>query len=410
MSKFLTRERFGQPQVLAGVLLLAFLAQCGWLLFRGTEPTEVDSSQLFRVIEGLQQWSGQAIAGTPSIERMEAGTPTPPEIDHNQGYDPNHSPLWYLLASVPLLDWTGTAEAGSFHYWGWLARAPYLIFGVLLGASLWYVARRLYGNAGGYIALSLYCVSPVILRSSTLYSTPPELGAAWGAFGAVFTAIAVAHTLYAPREVVLWNWRRILLLGLSLALAIGSQFSLVILVPIALGFMLYLAPERREAVFAIWAAACAFALLLLLAAYGFHPGVFWQGMRHAQFFGLTWRTFSMVEAYRAVLMQLQQSAAVLLLALPAAVIAYAFWPRTRYFGNTAPLLVAAGFLLLSFCSPHYPGLGFQLMALPFLFVFVSGVAADLLETPERKFVLACVWGVLLMSGLSNLWELAKVAA
>ena len=103
MSKFLTRERFGRPQVLAGFLLLGFLAQCGWLLVRGTEPNEVESSQLFRVVEGLQQWSGDSIAGTPSVERMEAGTPTPPEVEQNDGYDPNHSPLWYLLASVPLL-------------------------------------------------------------------------------------------------------------------------------------------------------------------------------------------------------------------------------------------------------------------------------------------------------------------
>src|SRR6202043_4250725 len=137
---------------------------------------------------------------------------------------------------------TGSSDARPFHYWGWLARAPYLTFGVLLGASLWYVARRLYGNAGGYIALALYCFSPLILRSSTLYLAPPEMGAAWGTFGTIFTAIAVAHTLYAPREVVIWNWRRILLLGLSLALAIGSQFSLIILLPLALGFMLYLAP------------------------------------------------------------------------------------------------------------------------------------------------------------------------
>jgi hypothetical protein len=283
MGKFLTRERFGRPQVLAGFLLLGFLAQCGWLLVRGTPPLEMDSSQLFRVVEGLQQWSGQSVAGTPSVERMEAGTPTPPEIDHNEGYDPNHSPLWYLLASVPLLGWTGTSQAGSFHYWGWLARAPYLVFGVLLGASLWYVARRLYGNAGGYIALALYCFSPAILRSSTLYSAQPEMGAAWGAFGAIFTAIAVAHTLYAPREVVLWNWRRILLLGLSLALAIGSQFSLIILLPLALGFMLYLAPTRRLAAAAIWAAACGVAFLLLSASYLFRPSVFWQGMRHACF-------------------------------------------------------------------------------------------------------------------------------
>jgi len=135
MSKFLTRERFGRPQVLAGFLLLGFLAQCGWLLVRGTEPAEIESSQLFRVVEGLQQWSGESVAGTPSVERMEAGTPTPPEIEQNDGYDPNHSPLWYLLASVPLLGWTGTSESGSFHYWGWLARTPYLIFGLLLGAS-----------------------------------------------------------------------------------------------------------------------------------------------------------------------------------------------------------------------------------------------------------------------------------
>ena len=34
-------------------------------------------------------------------------------------------------------------------YWAWLLRSPFPIFGALLGASLWYVARRLYGNAGG---------------------------------------------------------------------------------------------------------------------------------------------------------------------------------------------------------------------------------------------------------------------
>ena len=134
------------------------------------------------------------------------------------------------------------------------------MFGLLLGASLWYVARRLFGNAGGYVALTLYCFSPGIVRSSALWFAEPEVGAAWGAFGAIFTAIAVAHTLYAPREVILWNWRRIVLLGLSLALAVGSQFSLVVVVPVALAFMLYLAPTRRLAALAIWAVACAIAL------------------------------------------------------------------------------------------------------------------------------------------------------
>src|SRR5262249_41148623 len=146
-------------------------------------------------------------------------------------------PLCYLLSSLGLL-YEGQ-DATSIPHWGWLARLPSIIFGMLLGASLWYVSRRLYGNAGGYIALSLYCFSPAILQNSTLWFAQPEISAAWGTFGAIFTAIAVAHTLYAPREVVLWNWRRILLLGLSLVLAVGCQFSLVVLIPITLGFMLY---------------------------------------------------------------------------------------------------------------------------------------------------------------------------
>jgi hypothetical protein len=408
MGKFLTRERFGRPQVLAGFLLLAFLGQCCWLVVRGTQPREIDSSHLFRVIEGLQQWSGESVAGTPSVERMEAGTPTPPEVDHNQGYDPDHSPLWYLISSLPLLGWSGTSDAGSFHYWGWLARVPYLIFGVLLGASLWYVARRLYGNAGGYVALALYCFSPMVLRSSTLYSAEPEMGAAWGAFGAIFTAIAVAHTLYAPREVVLWNWRRILLLGLSLALAIGSQFSLIILLPIALGFMLYLAPARRRAVATIWVAACAVAFLLLLASYSSHPAVFWQGVRHARFLGITWQAFLVPATYMRILAQIGQSGPALLVAIPAVLITYFLWRRPRYFGNTAPLMIAALFLLFSLGTPHYPGFGFQLMATPFLFVFVAGIAADLLETRQRDLVMACVWGLLLANALWNLAELARV--
>src|ERR1700676_1253935 len=408
MGKFLTRERFGRPQVLAGFLLLAFLAQCGCLLASGTQPLEIESSQLFRVVEGLQEWNGASVAGTPSVERMEAGTPTPPEIDRNDGFDPNHSPLWYLLASVPLPGWTGTADPASFHYWGWLARVPYLIFGVLLGASLWYVARRLYGNAGGYIALAWYCFSPLILRSSTLYSAQPEMGAAWGAFGTIFTAIAVAHTLYAPREVVVWNWRRILLLGLALALAIGSQFSLLILLPIALGFMLYLAPTRRRAAVAIWVAACGVAFLLLLASYLFRPSVFWQGMRHARFFGITWQAFLVPATYVRILAQIGQSGPGLLVAIPVALTAYFVWRRPRYFGNTAPLMIAALFFLFSLATPHYPGFGFQLMAVPFLFVFVAGIAADLLETRQRDLANACVWGLLVANALWNVAELARV--
>jgi hypothetical protein len=207
---------------------------------------------------------------------------------------------------------------------------------------------------------------------------------------------------------VVWNWRRILLLGLSLALAIGSQFSLVILIPIALGFMLYLAPTRRPAAAAIWAAACGVAFLLLFACYLFRPGVCWQSFRHARFFGITWSAFLTPRTYMRVLAQTGQSGPALLLAIPIALIAYFAWRRSRYFGNTAPLMIAALFLLLGLGAPHYPGFGFQLIATPFWFVFVAAIASDMLETQRRDLVAACIWGLLLANAFWNLAELARV--
>ncbi|HEX8813936.1 MAG TPA: hypothetical protein VF753_00395 [Terriglobales bacterium] len=407
MGTFFTRERFGKPQLLAAGLLVIFLGQCVWLVTRTATPSEVDTSDLFRAQEGLRQWRGLAIAGQPSDGRTESLTALPIEIEDNEGYDPNHSPLWYLLASLPLTgpEWW---QARAVPYWGWLMRVPNIVFGLLLGASLWYVSHRLYGYAGGYIALALYCFSPVILSNCALAALRPEMGAAWGAFGAVFTAIAVAHTLYAPREVVLWNSRRILLLGLALALAVGSQFSLIVVVLVSLVLLLYVAHCRRGAALAIWLAACVVGAVLFCGAYAFVPLAIRQGVRHAHFFGTTWQSFTMPRAYLGALASIVKSGPAVPIMLVTALATYAVWPRVRYFGNTAPLLIAGLFLALGMSMPHYPGLGFQLMALPFAFIFVAGVAADLIDTGQGTVVTACVWGLLAADGLWNLVQLARI--
>lgn len=416
MVRFFSRERFGRPQVLAACLLLVFLAQCLWLVGKGGRPGTIDLAEIERLERGTALWNSsrhnvnvRVAPSNPEIEDFgSASDASPRSALENGGYDAHHSPLWYLIAAAPLWLRPVSLEPENIRALHWSAALPFLIFGLLLGASLWYVARRLFGNAGGYAALALYCFSPGIVRSCTLWSAEPEVGAAWGAFGAIFTAIAVAHTLYAPREVVLWNWRRIVLLGLSLALAVGSQFSLAVVVPVALAFMLYLAPSRRLAALAIWTVACGIALLLGYASYFFHARAFWQGIRHASFLGISWKAYAMPRAYHQVLAQLGQSSPALVVALPVALITYFSWRRTRYFGNTAPLLVAVLFLLLGLGTPHYPGLGFQFMAIPFLFVFVAGIAADLLETRHREIALAAIWGLLAANAAWNLWELARI--
>ena len=416
MRRFFQSIVIGKPQFVAAGLLLVYLLQCLWLVrvqsLQGAGP---DSDLVFRVSLGLQQWKSGVVAGTPQSLRPEptsglplAGRSGAPGADaYEQTLSPLYyrSPLYYLIAAAPFAMHPATWAGGS-PWWRVLALLPYLFFGVMLGGSLWYVTRRLYGNAGGYIALMLYCFSPAMIGAAAGAGNLAEIGGVWGAFGAIWTAIAVAHTLYAPREVVLWNWRRILLLGLSLALAIGNQFSMACMAGVALLMMMWVAPVRKRAVLAIWVASIGIAITLLFASYFFHGRPFWQGMKRARWFEFDPHSLGASIAYTHVLQAISLASPALIVALPVALIAYSCWKRARYFGNTAPLLIAAMSLLLA-AGAHFPGQGFELVAGVFLFVFVPGVFADLFETRRGLLVMAALGGVLIATAVWNLRALAQ---
>jgi len=256
----------------------------------------------------------------------------------------------------------------------------------------------------------LYCFSPTAIRASSLWYFQRDVGAVWALFGAVFTAIAVSHTLYAPREVVLWNWRRTVLLGVSLTLAVGSHFQLAVILPLLLLFMFYLAPGRRGAAFAIFAAACFVALVLLFCAYFFHAALFWHSLARARFLDLNWPAFAMSGAYTQVIEEVAASGPIMLLLVPLATVAYLGWRRSRYFGNTAPLLVAIVFTALRVGSPHAAGAELSLTAIIFLFVFVAGIAADSLETQPGEWIGAILIGLLGANAVWNLIGLARIAS
>jgi hypothetical protein len=408
MGPYFTRERFGRPQFLAALILLAFLAQALWLVHVELSSAQsMDGEEALRIGEGLKQWHGQGIASAPVSDPVDDPFVHLSQSSEN-GFDTEHSPLLSLVSAAPLLLWPSHLNAESATYWRWLPKLPFLACGLFLGASLWYVARRLCGNTGGFIALTLYAFSPSLIQAAAVWHTEPEIVAAWGAFGTIFTAIAVAHTLYAPREVVLWNWRRIVLLGVSLAIAVGSQFSMMIVVPMALIFLLYVAPVRRRAGLVIWIAACVVGLIVLLGIYFFHLRTFLESLRHAVFLGLTWRGFTVLAVYTQVAKQIGGAFSVFVVALPVTLITYCLWPRSRYFGNTAPLLVGVIFLILAMATPHTGGAGFLLAAIPFLLIFVSGVLADLLETRHRPAILAAVLTLLVTYIAGTLLALARV--
>ena len=362
------------------------------------------------IYHGLEQWKTGALAGTPETLRSEAitGLVSVGQAGHlrvKEGYDRDHSPLYYLTCAAPILVRPSAIPMEST-LGQWWAATPYLFFGVMLGGSLWYVSRRLYGNTGGYIALALYCFSPATIMSAAGSLNLGEIGGTWGAFGTVFTAIAVAHTLYAPREVVLWNARRILLLGLSLFLAVGNQFSLAVLALLALLVMFWVAPVRPRAVIVIWITAVAVCAILLLLAYFARPVLLWNSLLHACWADFEPAAFGLSVSYSQMLRWLLAGSPALILALPSSLVAYIAWRRTRYFGNTAPLAIAVFFMVLEIMSPNFPGNGFRLAFLVFFFVFVAGVFADLFETRHAALLRGCVFGLLAAAAFRNIIVLA----
>ena len=372
--------KLGLPQIAALLLLAMFLAQCLWFMAH-VPITQMESAY---IEDGLLH-----------VERLlNAGTEY-------------HSPLIPVLAGIPARMIDPKGNFFQLSEWRFFVRLPFLGAGLLLGASLWYVARRLYGNYGGYIALGLYCFSPLIVTRAS--QVQPDIVGAWGAFGLVFTAIAAAHTLYAPREVILWNWKRILLMAVSLVLCLGSQWSLgLVLLPV-LVFMLWVGRVRPSAALVIFVCACAVGMLLLFGLYSFRPAVFWSALQSAHWIELSPAQLSSASVLNLLRLFFLSNGLGTTLLLVVSLLVFAAWKRARYFGNTAPLLTAALLVLGGLVMQHFAGFLFLFVALPFLILFMAGVSADLLETKYAVFANAIIVGVLIANAVLDIGGLVQLA-
>ena len=374
------RRRIGAPQIAALLLLLVFLAQCLW--FSTHVPLSVTEANYVE-------------AGLLHLERLSNASTS------------ERSPLVPLLAGLAArISGAESHYARLVNYRFWL-RLPFLFAGLLLGASVWYVARRLYGNIGGYVALGLFCFSPLMVGWAS--QAGPEVLGAWGAFGLIFTSIAVAHTLYAPREVVLWNWRRILLMGLSMAICIGAQFSLWILLVPALAFMLWIGHVRPGAVLAIFTAACVTGLVLLWALYSFRPLVFGRALLAADWLEISSQSFSWNLIAPLLATFFLQNGLGLVLLLVITLVTFVVWKRSRFFGTAAPLLTGVLLVVLAL-RLHFAGFTFLFVALPFLILFMAGISADLLQSRYALPANAVIGGVLMANAIIDIFSLLNLTS
>jgi len=254
-----------------------------------------------------------------------------------------------------------------------LLRLPFLFCGCVLGAGLWWVTRRLYGNLGGYISLALYCFSPSILKACV--SPNPDILAALGVYGGIYTCIGVAHAMQGPRR----KWRpRIVLLTVVFAIAAASHIAaLPVTALLGLILMIWIAEGRRSQILPVVLIASAGALVLLFACYGFSPDAFSYIFRSAA--GFLSVSLDPARRFFSTL-----SNAGIIVAAAAAALLYLGVRRSRYFGNTAPLLC---FLILVLLVTTGVQATPWLWALPFLLTFVGGIFADAFESERGKLFL-----------------------
>ncbi len=382
----LRKFRFNRPQQIAAVLLLILLGQCLWVAQHQTlSQTDYEFARC-----GREMWEKPSpLAGYfTTCGNVHDGT------------------LAYRAAGLPLtLQRIFSGQASSTSTWEMrheisyvllLIRLPFIAAGLALGACLWWVTRRLYGNTGGYIALALYCFAPPVIHACTYPNN--EILVAFGLFSAVYLAIGVAHAMQGPNH----KWRpRIVLLTLAFGFTAAAHISAFVLaLVLALAFMAYVAEGRRAylpTLLILWVLG---AFFLLFACYAFRLDAFSYVFRSAA--GKMWISPGQSRDLFAPL----QNAGITIAAIAAAGL-YLIFRRSRYFGNTTPLIVSLILLALITTGVHSQT---WLWALPFLLTFVGGLFADVLETRYRRPFLWITGGILVaqaalcLTSLPLLWQ------
>lgn len=378
----------GRGQRVAALLLFVLFAECLWSI--ASRPLDANDYRYARC--GREMWERPSpiagyfttcgnLNGDGTFAYRVAGFPLTVQRLVLLGADRLRRPEDRLYSNGELsgTTWESRHELTLVKY---LLRVPFALFAVWLGGGLWWVTRRLFGNEGGALALALYIFCPAVIR----YAATPnnEVLALWGLYGVVYTAMGVAHALQGPRR----KWRpRIILLTVALGLTAAAHLLAAIIGFLAgAAFFFYLAERRRTYVSQVLILAAAGALLIVFASFGFHLAAFTY-----VFTGGSVRSwFSLAAAHNFAASM--TNAGITVAALVAFVV-YLANRRSRYFGNTAPLLMV---LLLVPIYTTQVVTATWFWALPFLLTFIGGVFADMLETRQRKMFLLLSAGVVVV--------------
>jgi hypothetical protein len=202
--------------------------------------------------------------------------------------------------------------------------------------------------------------------------------------------------MHGPRK----KWKpRIALLVLAMGLtATAHLLAAMVGVAAAAVLMMYLAERRRSYVLQILVFGSLGALGIVFASFAFHLQPFTYVFTGGS--ARLWFSLRGAEAFFSALENLP-----IAVAAGVSLVLWAGVRRSRYFGNTAPLVMALVLLpIVTTQTVTNP----VLWALPFLLTFIGGVFADALETRQRRTFLLLTGGVLLTQALVCLASLPGI--
>jgi hypothetical protein len=385
----LRRFRFNLPQRIAAGLLAIFLIQGLWLT--GRQIMTDRDYQYARC--GRETWERpSALAGYFTscgnihdgiLAYRLAGLPLTLNFLAERGLDHFRKPEDKVVqVNGELSTWELRHQMTHILL---LLRLPFLFAGCVLGGCIWWVTRRLYGNLGGYTALALYCFSPAMLK--TCVAPNADVLAALGVYGGVYTCIGVAHAMQGPRRK--WRPRMVLLTVLFGVAAAAHIAALPVVALLGLVLMLWVAEGHRSQALPVVLSAVAGALVLLFACYGFSPDAFSYVFRSAA--GLLWFSWDPARRFFSSL-----GNAGITVATCAALALYLGLKRSRYFGNTTPLISALVLMVLVMTGAQGSP---WLWSLPFLVTFAGGVFADAYEGPRGRLAMGAGAAIVLLQAL-----------
>jgi hypothetical protein len=388
------RFRFNLPQRIAAGLLALFVVQGLWLIAHNPQ-TDFAGPSLDSQSDPTSAISATSLMGSP-----DKCTSLPQGI---LACYLTRTPLALASLALPELKNSGGQTSFAQNAASFLMRLPFLAVGVLLGGALWWVTRRLFGNCGGYTALALYCFSPAVLHAST--TSNAAILASLAVYGGIYTAVGVAHAMQGPMRK--WRPRLVLLTAIFAVAATSHLVAFLATGTLGLALMLWVAEGKRRVVVPLLLLTMTGALAVTFVGYGLSVSkfiIYLQSETYRIEFSLQ-HLLSLLGA-----LFLDSSKTGFAVALLAAMAIFLLVKKSRYFGNTAPLLCAICLVMvvISTSQSGWANTGL-LCAIPFLLTFISGTFADAYESSQGRLAIASAGLIVLLQVVICIATISRIS-